>query len=76
MNKSSTIVDRLMILFENDKIKDEIISFTEKKYISKSNEKCNYCNEKPTKKWKLKKKIIKVCIDCCNKYRDTLCHDI
>lgn len=70
---TNNIIDRLLILFEDDIniIKDEIITFTEKKYKYKKNYKCYYCNSKPTKKWEYKKKIIKVCNYCCNKNRDT-----
>jgi len=66
-------IDKLLLLFENyiNEVKDEIVTFTEKKYKYKKNDICYYCNNKPTKIWKCKKKIIKVCNNCCNKNRDT-----
>jgi hypothetical protein len=70
-------IDRIMSLFENNYIVDEIVSFTEHKYKSKINEKCEYCNNKPTKIWKYKKNNkIKVCKKCCKKNRDTFYFDL
>lgn len=69
-------IDRLLFLFENNdkikkiKIENEIISFTEKKYKSKINEKCNFCKKKPTIIWNCKNKITKVCKKCCKKNRN------
>ena len=82
MSDSKEQIDRILALFSNDeKLEiisfenkdenfEEIISFRELSYKCKKYEKFKYCNNKPTKMWKYKKKKFKICKSCCKKYRD------